>query len=413
MNIRAITIGLKIKTLKDNGLGRKINSFIKDADAAFAKDSVSIRTKRLNLEPLNKALDMNDQQKVFQYLDKMADLCEDTDIRWFNVPFDLVSLREEEMEPLFNIAYHILVRYPKTFVNFIVSDGNRINSKAVERVALYIKEASMLNSDGYNNFRVGVSCNPKPNAPFFPYTYSSEEFCFSVGLETPKLFNSIVEKNRQKTLDEIRDDIVKTSVPMIRKIDETAKAIAEKHSIVYSGIDASLAPYPEKGSSVAMLIESLGLRRIGSNGTLFLTSFLTDTIREIIDKSSIKSTGFNGVMYSLLEDEFMGKGNDLKLFSIDSLISYSAVCGCGIDMVPLPGDTFHEEIASIILDVAGLSTVLHKPLGVRVLPIPMKDANEFTEFDMDFLHNTRIKGVKNISDRIRFKDSFSYLKLIR
>jgi uncharacterized protein len=64
-------------------------------------------------------------------------------------------------------------------------------------------------------------------------------------------------------------------------------------------------------------------------------------------------------------------------------------------MVPIPGDVFEEEIASLIVDVAGLSTALKKPLGVRLLPIPMRQENEFTDFSHDFLFNSRIKGVHN------------------
>ena len=98
--------------------------------------------------------------------------------------------------------------------------------------------------------------------------------------------------------------------------------------------------------------------------------------------------GFNGVMYSLLEDTRLGINNNAKEFSIDSLLAYSTVCGCGVDMVPVPGDIFEEELAAIMMDVAGVSAVLRKPLGVRILPIPGKHAYEFTEFAYDFLHNT-------------------------
>jgi uncharacterized protein (UPF0210 family) len=127
-----------------------------------------------------------------------------------------------------------------------------------------------------------------------------------------------------------------------------------------------------------------------------VTAFLTDILRTLIKETKIKTVGFNGVMYSLLEDEFMGKRNR-ALYSIDSLISYSAVCGCGLDMVPLPGDVFEEEISSMISDIAALSIVLGKPLMVRLLPIPMKHANEFTCFNMDFLFNTRIMSIKNVA----------------
>ena len=66
-------------------------------------------------------------------------------------------------------------------------------------------------------------------------------------------------------------------------------------------------------------------------------------------------------------------------------------------MVPIPGDIYEEEMSALILDVAGLSCTWEKPLGVRLLPIPMKKENELTDFNHDFLFNTRIQGLGNES----------------
>ena len=80
-------------------------------------------------------------------------------------------------------------------------------------------------------------------------------------------------------------------------------------------------------------------------------------------------------------------------------------------MVPLPGNIFEEEIASIMLDVAGISSVLEKPLGVRLLPILTKKEGEFTDFNHDFVYNTRILGATNkscIRNMFELKDPFQY-----
>ena len=80
-------------------------------------------------------------------------------------------------------------------------------------------------------------------------------------------------------------------------------------------------------------------------------------------------------------------------------------------MVPLPGDIFEEEIASIMLDVAGISSVLGKPLGVRLLPILTKNEGEFTNFNHDFVYNTRILKATNnscIKNMFELTDPFHY-----
>ena len=160
-------------------------------------------------------------------------------------------------------------------------------------------------------------------------------------------------------------------------------------------MDSSLAPFPDGHASVGKLIELLGIDLFGSNGTLLMTSYLTNIIKSAIKESRVESVGFNGVMYSVLEDDFLAASAKVKNISLDSLALYSSVCGCGLDMIPLPGDIFDEEIASIIFDICSLSISLSKPLGIRLLPITGKRVNEMTEFIYDFLVDTRVFEIRN------------------
>ena len=100
-------------------------------------------------------------------------------------------------------------------------------------------------------------------------------------------------------------------------------------------------------------------------------------------------------MFSVLEDPRLGAvsaepGN----MTIDSLLAYSTMCGCGIDMVPVPGNIAVAEIASLMLDVAAVALKLNKPLGIRLLPVPGRSAGEMTTFNHDFLHNTKVQNIR-------------------
>ena len=410
MDLRTITIGIPINIESDTllHLESKLKNFLEETTIALATENINIRTFRINLTPVtNKDSNLN-SQKIIGKIETFSNFAEKLNIRWINIPYDLT----ENPKELSELAFTILKRYPKTFSNLIVAKDKNISYNAIPIASKFIKDVSKLDNSGYNNFRVGVSCNIKANTPFFPYTYSSEELGISTGLELPKEFIKIINSSENRDLISLREEIITKISPEVNKINNILSVLAKKHFIKYNGIDFSLAPYPEKGSSVAELIELLGLEQLGSNGTLFLTSYLTDILKEIQKRNNTPTTGFNGVMFSLLEDEQLGLRNNNKLFSIDSLISYSAVCGCGLDMIPLPGDIFEEELNSIILDVAALSTTLDKPLGERALPIPTKQENEFTTFNMDFLFNTRVKKPKNLSlsNRLLTNTKFSYLK---
>ena len=73
----------------------------------------------------------------------------------------------------------------------------------------------------------------------------------------------------------------------------------------------------------------------------------------------------------------------------------SAVCGTGLDTVPVPGNTSIDEIAAVLLDVASLSLRLRKPLTARLMPIPGKAAGELTTFDFPFFTNTRVMAIES------------------
>ena len=69
------------------------------------------------------------------------------------------------------------------------------------------------------------------------------------------------------------------------------------------------------------------------------------------------------------------------------LLLFSAVCGAGLDTVPLPGDVTAGELQPLLLDVAALSLRLNKPLTARLMPIPGKKAGDATTFTFDYFAN--------------------------
>ena len=99
-------------------------------------------------------------------------------------------------------------------------------------------------------------------------------------------------------------------------------------------------------------------------------------------------------MYSLLEDLELCKINSLRGVLLDDLIKVSTMCGCGVDMVPLPHDVTVQELYTIFMEVFSISSRLHKPLGIRVLPIPHVRRSQIAYTDLsddaDFLANTKV-----------------------
>lgn len=79
----------------------------------------------------------------------------------------------------------------------------------------------------------------------------------------------------------------------------------------------------------------------------------------------------------------------VRKLRITQLLSISSVCGVGVDTVPIPGDSTEEEVAGIVLDVAGLAGRWDKPLSCRMFPHPGKAEGEETTFESPYLCNSR------------------------
>ncbi|MGZ3603087.1 MAG: DUF711 family protein, partial [Ktedonobacterales bacterium] len=143
---------------------------------------------------------------------------------------------------------------------------------------------------------------------------------------------------------------------------------------------------PMGDDSIAAAFEAVGLGAFGGAGTLAIAAALTGAIKS----SALPMCGYNGLMLPVLEDRVLGERSAEGRASITSLLAYSAVCGTGLDTIPIPGDTPPEEVAALLADVASLAARLRKPLSARLFLVPGGRAGEMTAFTSPYLTNTRI-----------------------
>jgi hypothetical protein len=95
-------------------------------------------------------------------------------------------------------------------------------------------------------------------------------------------------------------------------------------------------------------------------------------------------------MLPVLEDSTLATRAAQGVLTVKDLLLYSAVCGTGLDTVPLPGDVSVEQLYAVLLDLAALSQRLGKPLTARLMPIPGKKAGDPTHFDFAYFANSRV-----------------------
>jgi uncharacterized protein len=170
-------------------------------------------------------------------------------------------------------------------------------------------------------------------------------------------------------------------------VENAALQIERYTRVPFVGIDLSPAPFPTPEVSIGGAIEAAGVDRFGGPGTLFVAA----TIARAIRRTRVRRSGFSGLMLPILEDAVLARRAAECPSTLHELLLYSAVCGTGLDTVPLPGDIGEAELAGAYLDVAALSVALNgKPLTARLLPVPGAKAGDMTTYAFEYFANSRV-----------------------
>ncbi len=266
--------------------------------------------------------------------------------------------------------------------------GAGLSLSAVRACAEIIERLTPLDPNGFANLFFAALGNVPAGSPFFPAAYhSGGPPAFAIALEGADL--AVNAFANATSLEAAREDLIREMDQVGEMITRIGRALENRTGAEYQGIDFSLAPFPEPGLSTGAAFENLGVKHFGEHGSLAAAAFLADTI----DRGSFQRTGFSGLMLPVLEDAILAARAAEGSLVVKDLLMYSAVCGTGLDTVPLPGDISQDQISAVLIDLASLSLRLDKPLTARLMPIPGKKAGDLTEFDFEFFANSRVLGI--------------------
>ena len=264
----------------------------------------------------------------------------------------------------------------------IVTGAARACAEIIQQAAAITPEGSSHPPDGFTNLRFAALANVAPHGPFFPGSYhAGERPAFALAIECADLAYNAARK--AGALMDFRRDFITTLETQAASLTSRANHLAQQFAADFRGLDFSLAPFPEEWCSLGSALEALGLASLGRSGSLAAAAFLASAL----DSGSWLRAGFNGLMMPVLEDSTLAARSAQGVLRVHDLLMYSAVCGTGLDTVPLPGDTTAEQIYPLLLDVAALALRLNKPLTARLMPIPGLQTGDPTRFDFAYFSN--------------------------
>jgi len=260
---------------------------------------------------------------------------------------------------------------------------------AARACAQTIIDSATVSPDGFANLRFAALANVPAGAPFFPAAYHrGGPTALAVATEAAEL--AVDALRDVPSLATARRRLVSMIEAHAAAITRFTQRVAAEREVHFLGIDFSLAPYPEHARSLGTAMEALGLPAAGLAGTVAAAAFLTDCL----DQAQFLRTGFCGLLLPPLEDDTLAARAAEGSLTITDLLLCSAVCGTGLDTLPLPGDTTVDQITALLIDLGALALRLDKPLTARLMPIPGKAVGDEVHFDFPYFADSRVMALR-------------------
>ncbi len=378
MRIRSITLFVHPRWPISELVLRRAGIFSRSIVSAFKSSGYQVQTVRLATPSFTTFLPEEDYANAIIRIEILT----------HGEGFDYVSMGPaipENIETYQAIPHMLASSGNLFFSGHLTTPKNEISLRAVHACAEVIHDSADLEKNGFANLRFAALANVPPFAPFFPAAYSEGKSPgFALAMEAADL--AVSAFSEAETLVEARESLINAIESHAKKLEEIAEKTAKAYGFEFKGIDFTLAPFPVKELSLGFALEKLGLPAVGYYGSLAAAAFLTDTL----DQANFKRTGFNGLMLPLLEDATLAQRAAEGILEVKDLLMYSAVCGTGLDTIPLPGDTSVEALQAVLLDIAALSLRLKKPLTARLMPIPGLKAGDDTGFEFEYFANSKV-----------------------
>ena len=401
--VRTITTFLSLthnKALWEQEI-RNASAFCADLSAKLQRYDYTVQSVRIVTNPFGEYLNTSSVAHARADLAYLSSLLSAADMAGIRIRFaigEATTAHEIEILPELIKEFGDLCN---VCVNVGLDEFGILDNALIVQAATAIQKVSQITARGEGNFNFTVNFNCAPLIPYFPASYHRSELGnrFVIGLETPDLLVHVLQQfnqtcggvehdhnSRFKGYYEAMSSALQYHIYRLQSIIDQS---ALDTSFTFAGFDSSAAP-SKNCASMATIYELMGVEYFGAAGTVEVSALLTRVFKSIKD---VNLVGFSGLMLALTEDVGLAQGTRNGHFDIRALLTYSAVCGIGLDTVPIPGDTSIAKIAALMRDTGTMAYRLNKPLTVRLFPVPGLQAGDMTVFESADLCNCVVLAV--------------------
>jgi uncharacterized protein len=351
--------------------------FLRIAQTTFESRDFTVQTLRIATQPFPEYTQGLSKDQALQFFKNIDGIAQSENVV---ISIGPAYLSGDDGDAQADLLGDILKTTKSLYGSVSVTTPGGVNWPAVRAAAGVMKKLSEGTDHSEGNFRFAALAGVPQATPFFPAAYlTGLGHQFAIGLESANEVSAVVRD--VPDLPTAKRRLIDLFFQFSSSVEAVASRVDSERGWTYLGID--LSPAPSKDASIVTSIESISHQPLGSNGSLSAVGVITGAIKEI----GLRKTGFSGVMLPILEDSILAERWNSAAVSLDSLLTYSSVCGTGLDTIPLPGIATVEQLGRIIGDVATLSVKWNKPLTARLLPVAGKAAGQQSDFsDSRFLN---------------------------
>jgi uncharacterized protein len=379
--VRAITAFVNLDHAQYQQQVRDTLIFLRRAKAAFEQRGYEVESVRITTQPFSNLVRGLKHDDALAFLHNYDQLAHREN---FDTSIGPAMLADSDDPASSRLLAEALANSKTLEGSIIIAGEDGIHWKAIAAAAAVIKFLEEHTEHSQGNFNFAATAMLPPLAPFYPGSYhtgAGREF--AVGLESANVVDEAFAAAGDYQAG--AQELTRRLGRFAQDVEAGAKAMAAQTGWKYAGLD--LSPAPLKEVSIGAAIEKLTHARFGSSGTVSAVAAITAALRAI----PVQQAGYSGLMLPILEDSRLAERWSEGGISVDALLAYSAVCGTGLDTIPLPGDITAEQLRRMLADVASLAFKWKKPLSARLLPVQGKKAGERTEFDDPFLVNATLQ----------------------
>lgn len=379
--VRAITGFIRLERSDYERQIAETLAVLRGAKAAFENAGYTVQTLRISTQPFPeyvRGLARGEAIEFFRRYDALVAR------EGFLSAIGPAMISDSDDPASAELLAEILVAAPHLNASLVVGAEDGVHWNSVRAAARLIKDLSARTPRGQGTFQFAAIAMTPQHTPFYPGSYHrGAGRRFAVAWQPPNVIETAFKAASGP--EDARRHLEATLTEHARAIEAVALEVERSSGWTYEGLDVSTAPRPDV--SIGAAIEKLTGAKFGSSGTMTAATLIVTVLQAL----PVKRAGYSGLMIPVLEDEVLARRWSEGAYGLDALLAYSAVCGTGLDTVPLPGDVTVEQLERILGDMASLAVRLRKPLTARLLPAPGKRAGERTEFDDPILVNATLQ----------------------